>query len=206
MDGDYQLRPFQSATHADRQMLNLLREGDESPDTLIAAIQTFESLLDGGDQFESHVYHAKAVAENLCATLAGAMEIEWVVLRRLSSPKNISTGESPNFNLEGITVWHETHEAWRPVRFLIVLGFASGHYPVASANSAVFVSDDLIALQESLGLSLATPADQMRDRRARFQRQLALAADFVKLYDSSQGFQWRVTVTLGVSGIHAADI
>ena len=179
MDGDYQLRPFQSATHADRQMLDLLREGDESPDTLIAAIQTFESLLDGGDQFESHVYHAKAMAENLCATLAGAIEIDWVVLRRLSSPKNISTGESPNFNLEGITVWRETHEAWRPVRFLIVLGFTSGHYPVASADSAVFVSDDLIALQESLGLSLATPADQMRDRRARFQRQLALAAEFV---------------------------
>ena len=173
MDGDYQLNPFQSATHADRQMLDLLREGDENPDTLIAAIQTFESLLDGGDQFESHVYHAKAMAENLCATLAGAIEIDWVVLRRLTSPKNISTGESPNFNLEGITVWRETHEAWRPVRFMIVLGFTSGHYPVASADSAVFVSDDLIALQESLGLSLVTPADQMRDRRARFRRQLA---------------------------------
>ena len=179
MDGDYQLRPFQSATQSAWQMLDLLREGDESPDTLIVAIQAFVNLLDGGDQFESHVYHAKAMAENLCATLAGAIEIDLVVLRRLSSPKNISTGESPNFNLEGITVWRETHEPWRPVRFLIVLGFASGHYPVASADSAVFVPDDLIALRESLGLSLATSADQMRDRRARFQRQLALAADFV---------------------------
>ena len=179
MDGDYQLRPFQSATHADRQMLDLLREGDEGPDTLIAAIQTFLSLLDRGDQFESHVYHAKAMAENLCATLAGEIEIDWIVLRRLSRPKNISTGELPNFNLEGITVWREAHEPWRPVRFLIVLGFASGHYPVAGADSAVFVSDDLIALRENLGLSLATSADQMRDRRARFQRQLALAADFV---------------------------
>src|SRR5699024_6866049 len=90
----------------------------------------------------------------------------------------ISTGDSPNYNLEGITVWREAHEAWRPVRFLIVLGFTSGHYPVASSDSAVFVSDDLLALRDKLGLSLATPADQMRDRGARFQRQLASVADF----------------------------
>lgn len=179
MDGDYRLRPFQSATQSDRQMLDLLRDGDESPETLLAAIQAFVALLEGGEQFESHVYHAKAKAEELCAALAGKTEIDWVPLRRLSSPKNISTGESPNFNLEGITVWRESQEAWRPVRFLIVLGFASGHYPVASGDSAVFVSDDLLAIRDSLGLSLTTPADQMRDRRARFKRQLAAVADFV---------------------------
>ncbi|MEX2489622.1 MAG: PD-(D/E)XK nuclease family protein [Pseudomonadales bacterium] len=179
MDGDYRLRPFPSATQSDRQMLDLLRDGDESAETLAAGIQAFVGLLDGGEQFESHVYHAKATAEELRAALAGMTDIDWAPLRRLTSPKNISTGESPNFNLEGITVWRETHEAWRPVRFLIVLGFASGHYPVASADSAVFVSDDLLALRASLGLSLATPADQMRDRRSRFKRQLATVADFV---------------------------
>lgn len=179
MDGNYQLRPFHSATQADRRMLDLLREGDESPVTLNAAIQTFVSLLATGEQFESHVYRAKAMADDFCAILAGAADIDWVGLRRLSSPKNISTGEMPNFTQEGITVWRESHEAWRPVRFLIVLGFASGHYPVASSHSAVFVSDDLLALRESLGLSLATPADQMRDRRARFKRQLASVAEFV---------------------------
>ncbi|MCB1610024.1 MAG: hypothetical protein KDI71_23945, partial [Xanthomonadales bacterium] len=160
-------------------MLELLREGDERPDTLAAAIQSFVGLLDGSEQLESHVYHAKATADELCAALAGKTDIDWSLLRRLSNPKNISTGESPDFNLEGITVWREAHEAWRPVRFLIVLCLASGHYPVASADSAVFVSDDLLALRENLGLSLATPADQMRDRRARFKRQLAAVADFV---------------------------
>lgn len=179
MDGDYRLRPFPTATQSDRQMLDLLREGDESSDTLLAAIQAFVALLEGGEQFESHVYHAKAKAEELCAALVGKTEIDWAPLRRLSSPKNISTGESPNFNLEGITVWRESQEAWRPVRFLIVLGFASGHYPVASGESAVFVSDDLLAIRDTLGLSLATPADQMRDRRARFKRQVAAVADFV---------------------------
>lgn len=179
MDGDYRLRPFPSATWDARQMLDLLREGDESPETLVAAIQAFVDLLDGGEQFESHVYHAKAAAEELCAALTGMADIDWTSLRRLSSPKNISTGESANYNLEGITVWREAHEAWRPVRFLIVLGFASGHYPVASGDSAVFVSEDLLALRDTLGLSLATPADQMRDRRARFKHQLASVAEFV---------------------------
>lgn len=179
MDGDYQLRLFPSATRSAQQMLDLLREGDDCPETLVAAIQAFVGLLDGGEQFESHVHRAKATAGDLCATLAGTTEIGWSSLRRLASPKNISTGELSNFNREGVTVWRETHEAWRPVRFLIALGFASGHYPVTSADSAVFVSDDLLALRETLGLSLATPADQMRDRRARFKRQLAAVADFV---------------------------
>ena len=179
MDGDYQLRPFSATTRAARQMLELLREGDERPDTLAAAIQDFVGLLGGSEQLESHVYHAKATADELCAALTGKTDIDWSLLRRLSSPKNTSTGESPDFNLEGVTVWREAHEAWRPVRFLLVLGFASGHYPMATSDSAVFVTEDLLALRDTLGLSLATPADQMRDRRARFKRQLASVAEFV---------------------------
>ena len=173
---------------------------------LAAAIQAFVSLLDGGEQFESHVYHAKATAEELRAALEGKTEIDWASLRRLSSPKTISTGESPNFNLEGITVWRESHEAWRPVRFLIVLGFASGHYPVASADSAVFVSDDLLAIRDSLGLSLATPADQMRDRRARFKRQLAAVADFVCFMIPRRDSSGASTVTFRIAGIHEPAI
>jgi ATP-dependent helicase/nuclease subunit B len=179
MDGDYRLRPFTAATQADRWMLDLLREGDESPVTLTVAIQTFVHLLAAGEQFESHVYRAKTVAEDLCATLAGVADIDWVTLRQISSPKNISTGALLNFNVQGITVWREPHEAWRPVRFLFVLGFASGHYPLVSADSAVFVSDDLLALRESMNLSVVTPADRMRERRERFGRQLTAVADSV---------------------------
>lgn len=179
MSGDYRLRSFPSATKSDRQMLDLLREGDESPATLIAAIQTFVNLLDASEQLETHLYHAKATAEALCAVLATKTEIDWPALRRLSTPKNISTGESPEFNLGGITVWRETHEAWRPVQCLIVLGFKSGQYPAASAKSSVFSADDLLALRQYLGLALTAPAEQMRDKRARFKRQLAAVTDFV---------------------------
>lgn len=179
MDGDYRLRAFQSATPSDRQMLDLLRQGDERPETLLAAVKAFVNLLDGGELFESHVFRAKAAAEEVCEMLARSADIDWISLRRLSSPKNISTGETPNFNLSGVTVWRETQEAWRPVRFLIVLGFASGHYPGTSGDSSVFVSDDLHAIRDKLGLLVTTPADQMRQRRARFKNQLAAVTDFV---------------------------
>jgi RecB family exonuclease len=177
MDGDYRLRASRSATQFDWQMLDLLREGDETPETLVAAIRAFVELLDGGEQFDAHVYQARLMAEELCAALEGKQGIDWISLRRLSSPKNISTGELPDFNLDGVTVWREGHEPWRPVRYLIVLGFASGHYPLASKDSAVFVSEDLAAIQQALGLMIVTPAEQMRDHRAKFKRQLGAVRD-----------------------------
>ena len=128
---------------------------------------------------ERHVYSARTRAEKVCAALTVNTKIDWASLRRLSTPKSFSTGNTPSFNLEGITVWRESHESWRPVRYLIVLGFASGHYPVAQSNSAVFVSDDLLALRDNSPLELSTPKDQMSNRRARLKRQLAAVSDFV---------------------------
>ena len=177
MDGDYQLRASRSATQSDRKMLALLREGDENPETLITAIRAFVELLDGSEQFDAHVYQARLMAEELCAALEGRSDIDWRLLRRLSSPKNISTGESPDFNLVGVTVWREGHEPWRPVRYLIVLGFASGRYPLTSKDSSVFVSENLVDIRKKLKLPIATPAEQMRGRRAQFKRQLGAVSD-----------------------------
>ena len=177
MGGDYRLQASRSATQSDRKMLALLREGDENPETLITAIRAFVELLDGSEKFDAHVYQARLMAEELCAALEGRSDIDWRLLRRLSSPKNISTGESPDFNLDGVTVWREGHEPWRPVRYLIVLGFASGRYPLTSKDSAAFVSEDLVDIRKKLKLLIATPAEQMRGRRARFKRQLGAVSD-----------------------------
>jgi len=179
MDGDYTFRPFHSAGKNARAMLDLIREGDDEPKTLIQALQLFASLLDGGDEFVGHVYQAKSATDSLCALLENMSDIDWVGLRRASSPKIITTGESPNFNLKGITVWRESHEPWRPVRHLIVFGFAAGNYPAASGTSPVFVADDLIAIREHLELKVDTPVDELMRRRARFKRQLSAASDFV---------------------------
>jgi len=179
MDGDYTFRHFHSAGKNARAMLDLIREGDEEPKTLINALQSFALLLDGGDEFIGHVYQARSTADTLCALLGNMSDIDWVGLRRASSPKTITTGESPNFNLEGITVWRQSHEPWRPVKQLIVFGFASGNYPTAFGSSPVFVADDLNAIREHLDLAVDTLADELMRRRARFKRQLSAASDFV---------------------------
>lgn len=179
MDGDYRLRPLRHADRDARAMLDLIRDGDEVPATLGEALRDFAGLLDGGDEYAGHVAQARATVEELRHTLEDMAEIDWVALRRLAGPQTLGTNEGPDFNLEGVTIWREGQEAWRPVRHLIVCGFGTGRYPVASGDSPVFSSDDLQAIHEQLGLMVDTPADVLARRRARFRRQLANARDTV---------------------------
>ncbi len=179
MDGDYRLRPLSSFGKDARAMLDLIGEGDESPATLLQAVQLFIPLLNGGDEFVGYVLQARVTADSICAQLEGAVDIDWLNLRRSVNPRYITTGESPDFNLEGITVWREGHEPWRSVRHLIVFSFTKGNYPTVPGSSPVFVADDLKAIRYNLGLPVETPDDELMHRRARFKRQLAAVSDFV---------------------------
>ena len=179
MDGDYRLRPFHSASTNARAMLALIRYGDEEPHTLIQAVQSFVSLLDGGEEFDGQLKQAKLTADELCALLENMTEIDWLALRRASNPKTITTGETPNFNIEGVTVWRESHEPWRSVRHLIVFGFAAGKYPSVSGATPVFAIKDLQAIRKHLDLEVDTPVDEMVRRRACFKRQLSAVSDAV---------------------------
>ena len=179
MNGDYKLKPFSSASRDTRAMLDLIREGDETPNSLINAVQSFVSLLNGGDEFAGYVQQAKIAADSICIALEGAADIDWAKLRRSVSPKYITTRESSDFNLEGVTVWREGHEPWRPVRFLIVFGFTEGNYPTLPGSSVVFTADDLNAIFENLSLPIESPDIQLKHRRARFKRQLAAVSDYV---------------------------
>ncbi len=177
MDGKYQLKPFDSAGKEARTMLDLIRDGDDKPDNLIQAIQTFVSLLDGGEEFSGHIQRARSSVEGVCTLLKGTDEIDWPRLRRAVTPRTITTGESPDFNLEGVTVWRQGHEPWRTVRHLIVLGFSSGNYPIAPGALPVFSADDLIEIREQLHLPVDTPTDVLKSRRARFKRQLSAVSE-----------------------------
>jgi hypothetical protein len=84
-------------------------------------------LLRGGEGLVGHVQQARAAIEQLSESLQNAAAIDWAGLRRTVSPWFITSGESPDFNLGGVTVWRESQEPWRPVRCLIVLAFAQGH-------------------------------------------------------------------------------
>jgi len=172
MDGDYKLRPLHEMSNDDRSMLDLIREGDEQPESLVKALNAFASLLES-DEAPEHLQRAKSAVDSLCMLLSKMTAIDWVALRRATTPNTIMTGESPDFNIEGVTILRSAHEPWRRVHHLIVLGFSAGNYPVSSSNSSVFTGDELVAMRENIGLSVNTPADVLMQKRGCFKRQLA---------------------------------
>ena len=179
MGGDYRLRPLSSTSRDGRIMLDLLRDGDSEPASLARALPEFVSLLRGGEDLVGHVQQAKAAVEQLKDALESMASIDWTGLRRTVSPRFITSGESPDFNLEGVTVWRESQEGWRPVKRLIVLGFALGHYPSAMSSDPVFSADDLGSIREVTGLPVSAPSEVLEDRRLRFKRQLGAVAESV---------------------------
>ncbi len=179
MDGDYRLRPLSSTSRDGRFMLDLLRDGDSEPASLAEALLDFVSVLRGGENLVGHIQQAKAAVEQLSDALEGTASVDWAGLRRTVSPRFITSGESPDFNLEGVTVWRESQEGWRSVKRLIVLGFAQGHYPSALASDPVFSADDLGSIREQTGLAVSSPSEELEDRRLRFKRQLGAVAESV---------------------------
>ncbi len=172
MDGDYSPRlPSRRGERANR-MRDLLLGGDVEPATLSQALADFASLLNGGDRFTAHAHRGREAAERIRRRLAGAQTIEWASLRRSVNPELISGGASPNHNLEGVTVWREGEEAWRPVQHLFVLGFTHGHYPVRPGTSAVFSETDRLAIRNQLDLRLELRAERQARQRKLFRRQL----------------------------------
>ncbi len=179
MGGDYQLSPSSSSSKRVQSMLNLLRNGDNKPASLSKALQKFVSLLRGGEGLVGHIQQAKATAERLKDTLDSAASIDWTELRRTVSPGLITSGELPDFNLQGVTVWRESQEVWRPVKHLIVLCFAQGHYPSAMLRDPVFSAGDLGAICELTGYSMSTPSEVLVGQRLRFKRQLGAVSESV---------------------------
>ena len=179
MDGDYELKPPYGVSPEARVMLDLLREGDSEPATLDRALAAFAAGLDGGEAFEGHVQQARAAVDLVRGMLADASEIHWAALRRAATPRLVTSGATPEFSREGLTVWRESQEPWRPVKRLIVLGFAQGQYPASLSSNPVFSAEDLKAIRKSLGLPVVTPADELKLRRERFRRQLGAVSESV---------------------------
>ena len=179
MIGDYRLRPLPSIGRDGRVMLDLLRNGDSEPASLTRALPEFVSLLRSGEDIVGHVQQAKVAIKQLREFLENVEAIDWAGLRRTVTPRFITSGESPDFNLEGVTVWRESQEPWRQVRCLIVLGFAQGHYPSVLASDPVFSADDLESIRTFTGLPVSTASDVFEQRRQRFKRQLAAISDSV---------------------------
>ena len=181
MDGDYKLKPLQGMSKAGRTMLALIREGAESASDVAKAVESFVSLATVAEPLKEHLYRLREGAGLVLNQLKSVPVVEWHALRRLVTPHYLTDGDETVFTLEGVTVWREGREPWRPVKHALVLGFEEGRYPKGVHRSPVFTSDEWQAIKSSLGLEVETPAEKMHQQRARFKRQLGAVGESVTL-------------------------
>ena len=182
MDGNYDPRPPKDASPEALGMIALLKGlkgGDSDPDQLANALREYTALLDGGETYAIHAKRARDIAFRVIDQFGDSKNIDWSALRREAIPRTLPASETPDYNIEGVTVWREMHEPWRPVRHLFVLGFVQGRYPRRVMHSPVFANEDIVAIREALGLHIDSLGDVQHRHRHRFKRQLSAASESV---------------------------
>ena len=184
MDGNYDPRPPQDADRDALAMIALLKGlkgGDSEPERLAKALREYATLLDGGEAYGQHEGRAREIAFRVIEKLGDSKNIDWSELRREALPRTLTANETPDFNIEGVTVWRERHEPWRPVRHLFVLGFEQGRYPHRIFSSPVFANEDIVEIRKALGLQIDSPGDIQHQQRHLFRRQLSAVSDSVTI-------------------------
>lgn len=172
IDGDWQLSDWHGLSPRGSRMLALLRRPSAAPAALAEDLSQLTALLDSGDALEAHRRRAQEAAGELRAQLDAGEPIDWVRLRQAVLPERLAIEPDTLFSREGLTVWREGVEPWRPVEQLLVLGFSGGHYPRAQPPSAVFPAQELDAIACCAGLDLDTRRSGLQRRRRQFLRQL----------------------------------
>ena len=175
MDGDGKISAWPGLTQDGECILTLLRDGDRKGASLARALRQLVKRL--GPVHAEDVERARVAAEHVCATLEKDTLVDWPSVRRLVVPEHLANDTDTFFSLEGLTVWQEGREAWRPVRHLLVLGFAAGHYAGRTHASPVFTETDTTALATGTGLPIHTRRERLDADRAVFRRQLDLVSD-----------------------------
>lgn len=164
-----------------RRMMDLLREEHEAPRSLAEALKTFGSLLTGSGTMARHAEAARAALESLGGAIRRIKgnDVPWEELASLVPQDLVPSGAGLELTREGVALFLEGEEPWRPVRILFVLGFSGGRYPAGPDRSPVFDSPDMASLKTDHGYALETPEEGMARRRDLFLRQLGVVGDRV---------------------------
>jgi hypothetical protein len=104
-------------------------------------------------------------------------DVPWEELTSLVPQTPISPDAGAELTREGVAVFREDEEPWRPVRLLFILGFLEGRYPSGPARSPVFDQADTASLKSDLGYALETAEEGLARRRELLLRQLRMAGD-----------------------------
>ena len=179
IDGDWKISDWHEISDEGKRILNLLREGDKRGGSLARALRQLVKHLEPDHGLDADVERARIASEQVCAVLVKDEPVDWPSVRRLVLPQHLANAVETDFSQEGVTVWREGREAWRPVRHLLVLGFSAGHYPSRAHSSPVFTEADTKALAESTGLPIYTQRARLDAARTLLRRQLNLVSDSV---------------------------
>lgn len=105
--------------------------------------------------------------------------IDWPLLRRLAAP-GLQAAEGRDRFVEGVSLFSENALPWRPVRQLIVLGMAGGHWPRLPGSTPFFTEGE-IALIRNSGLLLEGRRQRLTRGLELFRRQLCTATEGLTL-------------------------
>jgi RecB family exonuclease len=179
MEGEFDPDPPEGASPGEKRMMALIREKHETPKSVKDALAEFGSLLGSSGPVERHTEEARSALATLATALekVKGKEVPWEELTPLIPQAPVSSGAHAEFTQEGIAIFREGEEPWRPVRLLFVLGFSEGRYPAGPERSPVFDDKDIAALGKDHGYALETAQEGMACRRALLERQLRSVSD-----------------------------
>jgi hypothetical protein len=151
-----------------RDLLDALRPCD-TPEQLFGRLGAFARAAPGVE-LTPRIAPLKTVTDKT---------IDWPLLRRLAAP-GPQAAEGRDRFVEGVSFFTESALPWRPVRQLIVLGMAGGHWPRLPGSTPFFTEGEIALIRDS-GLLL----EGRRQRLARgldlFRRQLGAATEGLSL-------------------------
>jgi hypothetical protein len=179
MDGEYDPEPPEGLGAEGRRMMELIRGKHETPKALGDALRTFRSLLSPSEGMARHAEVARGAVDSLLEAVRNikGKDVPWEELTSLVPQAPISPDAGAELTREGVAVFREDEEPWRPVRLLLVLGFLEGRYPSGPARSPVFDQADTASLKSDLGYALETAEEGLARRRELLLRQLRMAGD-----------------------------
>lgn len=164
-----------------QRMMKLLRERHDTPESLREALRGFGALVNQSEPMARHAEVACGAVQSLVEALrkVKGKDVPWEDLAALVPQAPMPTDAAVDLTREGVAVFREDGEPWRPVRILYVLGFSEGRYPTGPVRSPVFDAVDTATLKGELGYAVETAEEGMARRRALLLRQLRSASDRV---------------------------
>ncbi|MGK2907742.1 MAG: PD-(D/E)XK nuclease family protein [Desulfuromonadales bacterium] len=176
MDGNYPLEKM-AWPSSGKALLKALVTGVDKPAGVLNVLEGIEAYLPDDETLADAVSQARNLANELRERLLGGSSIAWDEMIALAAPAGSTRIVEGEVTLEGVAVFQESQEIWRPVRHLFVLGFNNGHYPQAVGFSPVSSEADLERFKTHSPFAVETSADISCQRRQRFQRQLGYASE-----------------------------